>query len=125
MITIPVHIVSRDFDVTESIQASVEKYAEQLVGVFDRIERCDVVISTPHHRSSKGRIYHIRVTLAVPGQNIVVSREPEKDRSHEDFYVAMRDAFRAARRKLKDHVAKMRDVSRGRDLTTPSAVTGE
>jgi hypothetical protein len=40
----------------------------------------------------------------VPGREIAVSRDPERDPGHENIYVAIADAFRAARRQLQDHV---------------------
>ena len=51
-----------------------------------------------HHH--KGNLYHVRIDISVPGDEIVVSREPHKDHSHEDAYVTIRDAFDAAKRQL-------------------------
>lgn len=105
---IPINIVSRDFELTDSIKSAVSKNVANLETFFDRIIRCEVAISSPHHHHHRGRIYHIRIVLDVPGRNIVVSRESEKDGSHEDIYVALRDAFKAAGRQLQDHVKKLR-----------------
>ncbi|HIC82219.1 MAG TPA: HPF/RaiA family ribosome-associated protein, partial [Kiloniellaceae bacterium] len=41
-----------------------------------------------------------------PGSQIVVNRNPKEKRSHEDVYVAVRDAFDAARRRLEDHARR-------------------
>ncbi|MFM8890643.1 MAG: cold-shock protein, partial [Planctomycetia bacterium] len=43
-----------------------------------------------------------------PGGAIVVNREHHLDHAHEDVYVALRDSFAAARRRLEDHVRRMR-----------------
>jgi hypothetical protein len=46
----------------------------------------------------------VSVYLAVPGGKAAVNREPGEDHAHEDIYVAIHDAFDAARRGLQDHV---------------------
>src|SRR4030067_658036 len=43
--------------------------------------------------------------MPVPGSELVVKREP-----HEDLYVAIRDAFDAARRQLEEHVRRQREA---------------
>lgn len=101
-------IASRNFPVTEAMQSAIEKHTEKLEEFYDRIERCEVVISSPHHHRNKGRIYHVKVKLSVPGSDVFINREAEKDSNHEDFYVALRDAFQAAERRLRDHVLKLR-----------------
>jgi hypothetical protein len=66
--------------------------------VCDRIASCHVTISKPHR--NHGTPFQVHVVLAVPGANIVVPNQ-----QNVDGYVALADAFRAARRKLLDHVA--------------------
>jgi hypothetical protein len=44
----------------------------------------------------------------VPGKDVVVDRAGSLDHAHEDVYVAIRDAFDAAARRLEDHARKMR-----------------
>jgi cold shock CspA family protein len=74
--------------------------------------RCHVVVEAPHRRHRTGRRYHVRVRLTVPGEELVVSRDPGRDEPHEDVYVAIRDSFHAARRRLEDYVRRnlRRDV---------------
>lgn len=48
------------------------------------------------------------VAVAVPGPDIKVSRDHSLDGAHEDLYVAIRDAFRAARRQLADLARRQR-----------------
>jgi len=42
----------------------------------------------------------------VPGERLVVGRDPAKTRSHEDLYAAVNAAFREARRQLQDHARR-------------------
>jgi cold shock CspA family protein len=44
----------------------------------------------------------------MPGEEIIADRHPAKHQAHEDVYVALRDAFNAARRQLEDYVRKRR-----------------
>jgi ribosome-associated translation inhibitor RaiA len=104
----PLTITFRDLSSSPTIEEFVRRWASKLEAIYDRIERCQVVIERPHQRHHQGQRYHIRVTLAVPGPDIEVSRDHALDGAHEDVYVAIRDAFRAARRQLEDHARRQR-----------------
>ncbi len=52
--------------------------------------------------------FHVKLDLTVPGYEIAVSRDPERDPKHQDVYVALADAFRAARRRLSEHARILR-----------------
>ena len=43
----------------------------------------------------------------MPGTELVVNRHPKDKHAHEDVYVAVRDAFDAARRQLEDYVRRL------------------
>lgn len=97
----------RGMDPSSAVEAAVGERMERLERFHDRITSCTVVIEAPHQRSWKGKIYHVRIDIRVPGAEIVVGREPEENHAHEDVYVAIRDQFDAARRQLEDVVRKM------------------
>lgn len=61
---------------------------------------CRVTIEPSDRRHRQGRIHRFTIRLAVPGEEIVVSREPQANPAHEDPYVALRDACDALRRKV-------------------------
>lgn len=88
---------------------AVERWADRLGHHYDRIQRCEVVIEQPHRSSRSGGTFHVRIDLQIPNQTITVSRDSGRDPAHEDVYVAIADAFRAARRQLMEHV----EVQRG------------
>ncbi|MDL1980649.1 MAG: hypothetical protein LWX02_04095 [Deltaproteobacteria bacterium] len=46
----------------------------------------------------KGVLYNTRLDITVPDREIVIKREP-----HEDLYVSIGDAFRAAQRQIEDY----------------------
>jgi ribosomal subunit interface protein len=97
----------RGMDPSPAVEAAVLERMERLERFHDRITSCTVVIEAPHRHSWKGKIYHVRIDITVPGAEIVVGREPEENQAHEDVYVAIRDQFDAARRQLEDVVRKM------------------
>jgi len=111
---IPYNVVGRDLEISESMWNAVHDHVADLETYYDRITRCEVAVALPHRHHQKGKCFHIHIRLHVPREDIIVSREPEQDGSHEDFYKALRDAFKVARRQLKDHVARMRQ-----DATIP------
>lgn len=105
---IPCKVDFKDVDTSPALTAAVQEQAEKLEKYFDRITSCHVVISHPHRNHNHGNTFHVNIILHVPGQEIVVNREPETNTNHEDPYQAVRDAFKAAKRQLQDHVQKMR-----------------
>ena len=48
------------------------------------------------------------IDIRTPAGEIVVSQNPNEHQAHEDIYVAIRDAFKAARRQLQDQLRKQR-----------------
>jgi ribosome-associated translation inhibitor RaiA len=98
----PAEIKFQGVEPSAAVEAFALAWTAKLDRMFDRIERCEVVIASPHHRRRHGRDYHVRIVVGVPGPDIVVAAPPAADGSHEDIYVAVRDAFRAARRQLQD-----------------------
>lgn len=105
---IPVQITFRDIDHSDAVEAKIREHIEGLEKFYDRITGCRVVVEAPHAQHRKGNLYDLHVFLTVPGKEIVVKRNAGDNHAHEDVYVAIRDAFRAARRELQDHVRRNR-----------------
>src|SRR6187455_2081531 len=101
---VPVQITFRGMDSSPALETRIGEHVAKLESFHDRITRCDVVVELPHQHHRQGKHWHIRIDLTVPGHEIVVSRDPGKEEDHEDVYVAVRDAFAAARRQLEDYV---------------------
>jgi len=101
---IPVDTTYKDVGRTDALDRRIREWVDKLERVFDRIVRCEVLIETPHRHHRQGRAYHVRVRLTVPGGELVASHDPVPQGAHEDVYVALRDAFTAARRQLEDYV---------------------
>jgi len=101
-------ITFHGLDPSPAVEALCRECVDKLEKVYPRLIRCLVTVELPHTQHRKGNQFHVRVELSVPGQDIVVSQDPGRDEKHEDAYLTIRDAFRAARRQLEDHARKMR-----------------
>ena len=72
--------------------AQLDRFGADLVG-------CRVTIEQEHKHQHQGRPFAVRIDLTLPGQELAINRVQD-----EDAYVALRDAFDAARRKVEDAV---------------------
>jgi ribosomal subunit interface protein len=81
---------------------------EKLTRYCDEIHSLKVTLETPHNNHHKGKVYHVGVEAMVPNHDIVVTHDQHDKHSHEDIYVAIRDAFNAVERRLKSVYGKQR-----------------
>jgi cold shock CspA family protein/ribosome-associated translation inhibitor RaiA len=129
---IPLHVTFRNMAASAAIEANVKEKAAKLASLYEGILDCRVIIEAPHRHHHKGKSFNVRIDLSVPGAELVVNREPKrlkpakvdnpelpeaamvehhepsKHAAREDVYVAIRDAFNAAGRKLQDYVRRRR-----------------
>lgn len=129
---IPLQITFRHMAPSAAIEENIRDKAAKLDELHDGIMGCRVAVEAPHQHHHKGKAYVVRIDLTVPGGELVINREPKrlvpkksngaaepekefteshepsKHAAHEDIYVAIRDAFNAAGRKLQDHARRRR-----------------
>lgn len=108
-----------DIPIDEAVRDAALRHIDELESTYDRITGCHVVVAQPHRHHREGRLYSVRVDLIVPGTELVVNRNHPLDHAHEDVFVALRDSFNAARRRLEDHVRHLRGAEKSH---TPRAV---
>ncbi|MGA8862234.1 MAG: ribosome-associated translation inhibitor RaiA [Gallionella sp.] len=100
---IPLQITIRDMEHSDALEAHIREKANKLDEFFDRIMSCRVVVEMPHKHHHQGKQFNVRIDIGVPGSEIVVNRDHAQD-----VYVALRDAFDAAKRQIEDYVRKIR-----------------
>jgi ribosome-associated translation inhibitor RaiA len=132
---IPLQVTFRNMPRSKAVEASIRDKAAKLDTFYDRIMSCRVLVEAPHRHHHKGKAYQVRIDLTVPGGELVVNRaqkrldaaklkqqklsekvdkelieshEPSKHAAHGDIYVAIRDAFNAAGRKLQNYTRRRR-----------------
>jgi len=110
---IPLQITFREMPPSAAVDERVREKAAWLEQFCDDITACHVVVEERHRHHHQGRLFHVRIDLAVPNKTLIVNRETHANHAHEDVYVAIRDAFEAARRQLEDHVRERRGNHRG------------
>jgi ribosomal subunit interface protein len=99
---LPLEIHFQNMDASDAVEADIRKRVAKLEHFAENIVSCRVSVEAPHKHHHKGKLYAVHIDLRVPGGEIVASREPGQDHSHEDVYVAVRDAFDAVGRQLQD-----------------------
>ena len=112
-----------DIPIDEAVRDAALRHIDELEATYDRITGCHVVVAQPHRHHREGRLYSVRVDLIVPGAEIVVNRNHPLDHAHEDVFVAMRDSFDAARRRLEDHVRHLRGAEKSHTHRAVGRVT--
>jgi len=106
---LPLQITFHGIDHSEAVEERIRDKVSKLEQFYDRITSCRVAIEAPHRNNSvKGQPFHIRIDLTVPGSELVVKRDPKDSHVNEDIYVALRDAFQAMERQLKEFAARQR-----------------
>ena len=106
---IPMEITFRHMEPSPAVEARIREKAEKLDRFSAQIMACRVVVEAPHEHKHQGKLFHVRIDLTVPGGELVVSRgHNHQSHAHEDVYVALRDAFDAAKRLLEDYTRQQR-----------------
>ena len=88
--------------------------------MYNHLIGCRVSVEHLHRQHRTGNVYEVHIELRVPGEDVVVSREPHHARerySDPDVNVALRDAFKTAERRLigvQAQAARRRKGARGR-----------
>jgi ribosomal subunit interface protein len=107
-VQIPLDVDFQNLEPSEFITARIAERVQKLERFNARIISCRVIVECPHRHHAKGKEYHVRILLRLPGEEIVISHDPGDDRTHTDVYVAIRDAFDACERRLKAYVERLR-----------------
>lgn len=101
----PIEITFRDMTPSGALETAIRNWTTKLVHVLP-IQHCEVVVETPHHRT--GTPFQIQLTMTIPGHEVSVTRGDRVE--YQDPYLAVADAFRAARRELLELVAARPDA---------------
>ena len=99
----PLDITFRHMDPSPAVEERIRGKVDELERFFDRIVGCRVVIEQDHRHHRQGNLFRIRLDITLPGRTIAIDRKGPKNQAHQDVYVAIRDAFAAAKRQIEDH----------------------
>lgn len=98
---LPVQITIKDIPTSPAVESHIRKKVEKLQKVFSRITSCRVVVEQPQRHKHQGKLFNVRIDVAVPGKEFVATRKHD-----EDMYITIRDAFNAMERQLEEYGRK-------------------
>jgi cold shock CspA family protein/ribosome-associated translation inhibitor RaiA len=105
---LPLQITFRQMDPSPALETRIRELASRLDRFATHIMRCHVIVEPLSHHAHQGSLYDFHIDITLPGEEIAIRRARPADHAHEDPYVALRDVFLAARRKLEDYERRRR-----------------
>jgi ribosome-associated translation inhibitor RaiA len=122
----PIQLTFHHVQPSPAISARIRTATQHLERFYGRITSCHVVITAIQRHRRHANPYRVCIELIVPGTRLVIGRRPAHrvaaapnasspkaeasttDARHQDLYVAIHDAFDAARRRLEHYARKQR-----------------
>jgi len=100
---IPLRIVADGLELGQVERERIEAHARKLETFFHRLLGCQVTVSVPNRWGQGGPVlYRVRIDLAVPGEDLVIERQPA-----ENLLDAIQEAFQVAGRRLQDFIRRL------------------
>lgn len=94
---VPLQITYRGIAHSEALDARIRAKAAKLEEFHPRVMSCRVVVEEGDRHRHQGKQFTVRLDVRLPGHEFAVNRDHD-----EDVYVALRDAFNSAGRKLEE-----------------------
>ncbi len=102
----PLKITFQGGDSSEALSALIREHVDSLEKVYGRMTACQVMVQIPDKLNGP---FAVHVHLALPGgMDLNVDHTPTSDNRFFDPQFAVNDAFRRAKRALKDRAQKRR-----------------
>jgi ribosome-associated translation inhibitor RaiA len=113
----PCQIIFKGTDPSEAARVEVRAWLDRLGALTTPMIGGQVVIEAVDEGRREDRRYHVRMELTMPEGVVVVGPDHPSNAPHEDVYVAIRNAFRAARRQLESSVPSL-----GSSIAKPGSI---
>jgi cold shock CspA family protein len=122
---LPVQITFRNIEDHTGLDDYVQKEAAKLERFYSRISSCRVIVERPQ-RAPSSKLYHVRIDLGVPNQELVVKHVPSLHGTLEDVQTqksgpearsvlghrnpkrAIHEAFQELGRQLQDYARRQK-----------------
>ncbi len=98
----PLELSFVNMEGTERLEAIVREKVSRLEKILDRITSCHVYVKAPHQSHRTGNLHAVHIEVRVPGDELFVDSGKGDEPAHEHPEVAIRDAFAAMERQLKE-----------------------
>lgn len=99
----PLKITFKGIEHSDALETHIRTKMDKLEKFFESITSGHVIVEMPHKHKHQGMQFNVRINIGVPGNEIIVNHDHA-----EDVYIALRDAFDAAKRRLEDYARKIR-----------------
>ncbi len=108
---VPLKISFRNAERSEPVEVAVRERVDKLSQFFHHIISCRVTLEVPNRTPHYDVLNHrVSIELSVPGDELVVSREPNENENFNDIYVTIRDAFDAAEQQLRSYSGRLQET---------------
>jgi hypothetical protein len=118
--TLTADITYRNMACSAWLDAEIQKRVAKLTTFCPDIVSCKVLVEIPHRHHEQGNHFHVRIDITVPGEKIVAGQAPTlhlvepdgesarerrsvKTLARKDASLALRQAFDAAKRQLREY----------------------
>jgi len=114
---VPLRLTFKNIDPSDAIAFRVRQSVDRLEKFYEGIISCQVVVELPHRHHHKGNLFQVHIDLKIPKEEFIVKQHQKLAASHRDVYVAIHEAFDAAKRALEEY----KQIKRGhiKTLTSP------
>jgi ribosome-associated translation inhibitor RaiA len=93
---------------SSAVETRIRERCHRLEQFAEHVTSCRIIIEAPLKPRHKDGLYKVTIDITLPGEKQEASRHLDQHHAHEDVYVAIRDAFDAARHQLEDYVRRRR-----------------
>ena len=100
---IPIQVTFHGMAQSAALDTAIRQHAGKLDRFHPHMMSLHAVVEEVARHKQQGKEFKVRLDIKVAGGEIAVNRDHD-----EDPFVAVRDAFDAARRKLEDHTRRQR-----------------
>lgn len=105
---IPLQITTYGIDHSDVLETHIRDKAKNFDALVNHATTCRIVVKSPHQHIQHGKQYDVHIDINIQGCEIAVNRDHA-----DDVYIALRDAFDAANRKLEHYARRIRgDISK-------------
>jgi cold shock CspA family protein len=102
---VPLEIAFHNTEPSTETESLIREHVDRLEKLYPHLVGCRVSVEMPHKQHRSGNVPEVHIALRVPGREIAISREPHKARLRRalpNIETSIKDAFRAAEKRLKD-----------------------
>jgi ribosome-associated translation inhibitor RaiA len=100
---VPLQITFRHLAHSDALATHIQRRAEKLEHLFDRMISCHVVVELAGHHHHHGDQYRVSINMGLPGRELIVGgHPPSEEHDRTNAHATADRAFDEATRQLED-----------------------